>query len=590
MSARNTPWANVLLAGVASVSWAFLAMAGTAALALHLLGADTAGSLGPMTAAVVAMAVGGKVRPGGDVGAFGLSGSQTQGAIGIAPLGVALVGALLLSWVFLRSLRRAGPVVGVAELVARIVTTAVLFVAVLGGLAWAGQDTVAIDGAALGPSKGTTDDLLSKLPGVGKISGGLADGLQGLIQTKASITFQVATGRTLAGGLVWVLAVLLIALLASRRTPLPAGWEGLHRTVRPAVSALAVVLVVAVLAGDAAACYAALTGDEPGRIMGAALIGAPNGVWLAVPLGLFVPWKGQASGPLTSFLPDPVDKLLAGGSGRTITPGALADLDGRVWLLPVAIALMMLVAGALTATRTPLGDGSRAGFVGRCALRLGLATAVALPLLTQLSKVKVNANLSVFGFDAVGAGIDLHGSLPLGLLLGALWGAGAATVGALLALAFGSAGRQVAPPALPGGGPGAAPGSLEALPGAVPGDSPYVGRAAGSAGGDDAGRTYPGVAYQPGPYLPSPAYRPEDEPNPYAEPRSGGADSPTVAGPPPPGFGRPGGAARPTGQSAGQSGGQSAGQPGQPGPPGRPDEKWPEPPPPPPPAAPRRPR
>ncbi|SFF16119.1 hypothetical protein SAMN05216251_10919 [Actinacidiphila alni] len=623
MSARTTPWTSVLLAAVASVSWAFLAMAGTAALALHLLGADTAGSLGPMTAAVVAMAVGGKARPGGDVGAFGLSGSQTQAGIGIAPLGVALVGALLLSWVFLRSLRRAGAEVSVRELLARVVSTAVLFLAVLGGLAWAGQDTVAIDGSALSPSKGTTDDLLGKLPGVGKISGGLADGLQGLIQTKASITFEVATGRTLMGGLLWVLGVLLIALLASRRTPLPAGWEGVHRTVRPAVSALVAVLVVAVLAGDAAACYAALTGDEPGRIMGGALIGAPNGVWLAVPLGLFVPWKGQASGPLTAFLPDPVDKLLAGGAGKTITPGALADLDGRVWLLPVAIALMMLVAGALTATRTPLGDSTKTGFVGRCALRLGIVTALALPLLTQLSKVKVNANLSVFGLDAVGAGIDLHGSLPLGLLLGALWGAGAAALGALLALAFGSAGRQVAPLALAGmsgaaGPDGQVPAAVPATGGVPvvatavlpvadnpyaepsvdnpyaepPADHPYAeppgaapagpygeaaaetgkGTPAGAPGGDDAGRTYPAIAYEPGPYLPSPVYRPEDESNPYAEPRSGeeqaapgagGADSPTVVGPPP-------GPRRPA--------------------PGGSEDKWPEPPPPPPPAAPRPPR
>lgn len=578
MSARSTPWASVLLAAVASVSWAFLAMAGTAALGLHLLGADTAGSLGPMTAAVVAMAVGGKVRPDGDVGAFGMTGSQTQAGLGIAPLGVALVGALLLAWVFLRSLRRAGRVVGFGELLARVVSTAVLFLGVLGGLGWAGQDTVAIDGAALSPSSGTTQGLLDKLPGVGKISGGLADGLTGLIDTKASVTFHVDIGRTLAGGLVWVLAVLLIALLASRRTPLPAGWEGVHRTVRPAVSALTVVALVAVLAGFAAACYAALTGDEPGRIMGAALLGAPNGVWLAVPLGLFVPWQGTASGPLASVLPDPVDKLLSGGEGTTITPGALADLDSRVWLLPVAIALMMLVAGALTATRTPRVDASgapfsRTGFIGRCAVRLGLVTAAALPLMAYLTKVKVNANLSVFGFDAVGAGIDLHGNLAMAVLLGAAWGAGAAVVGALLALATGSAGRQVAALALPEGGP---------VPDPEPDRSPYETAGAYEAGayesgrqgapggsGGDSGRTYPEVAYQPGPYAPSPVYRPEDEDgsNPYAVPGPGGAaDSPTIVSPQP-------GPPRP------RAGGGPAAK-----------DKWPEPPPPPPPAAPRPPR
>jgi hypothetical protein len=581
MTGRSTPWPSVLLSAVASVSWAFLGMAGVAALGLHLLGADAAGSLGPMTAAAVAMAVGGKVHPTGDVGAFGLNGSQTQAAIGITPLGVSLVGALLLAWVFLRSLRGAGVVVRPAELVARVVSTAVLFLAVLGGLAWAGQDTVAINGGKIAPPKGATDDLLNKLPGVGKISGGLSDGLQGLITAKTSVRFHVETGRTLAGGLVWVLVVLLIALLASRRSPLPAGWEAVHRLVRPAGSALAVVGVVAVAAGIAAAGYAAATGDEPGRIIGSALLGAPNGVWLAIPLGLFVPWRGTASGPLATLLPDPVNRLVAGHDGASITPGKLAELDGRVWLLPVAIALMMLVAGALTATRTPREPGvGRAGFVGRCALRLGVATALTLPLLVQLTRVKVNANLSVFGLDAVGAGVDLRGSLPLALLLGAVWGAAAGGIGALLALATGAAGQQAARLALPGGtqlpdgtglpgGTGLPDGTGGTRP--APADAPgQVGSAggaadapgqAGSAGGaaDDSSRTYPEVAYRPGPYRPSPAYRPEEpEHNPYA---TGHPDSPTVAAPPSP----------------------------RRRPPRDPDaakDKWPEPPPPPPPVGP----
>ena len=550
MTGRSTPWARVLLAAVASVSWAFLGMAGVAALGLHLLGADAAGSLGPMTAAAVEMAVGGKVRPTGDVGAFGINGSQAHAAIGITPLGVSLVGALLLAWVFLRSLRSAGVTIRPAELVARVVTTAVLFLAVLGGLAWAGQDTVAINGGKLAPPKGATDDLLNKLPGVGKISGGLSDGLQGLITAKTSVRFHVEDGRTLAGGLVWVLAVLLIALLASRRSPLPAGWGGVHRVVRPAASALAVVGVVAVAAGLAAACYAALTGDEPGRIIGSALLGAPNGVWLAVPLGLFVPWKGTASGPLASLLPDPVNRLLAGHDGATITPGSLAELDGRVWLLPVAIALMMLVAGALTATRTPLDPGvRRLGFVGRCAVRLGVGTALTLPLLVELTKVKVDANLSVFGLDAVGAGVDLHGNLAMALLLGAAWGAAAGAVGALLALATGAAGQQVARLALPAGAEPVAGQPVGAQP--VAADTP-----------DDSGRTYPGLAYRPGPYLPSQTYQPDEpEHNPYAGAAPGAADTPTVAAPPE--FGR----RRPRDPDAAK-------------------DKWPEPPPPPPPIRP----
>jgi hypothetical protein len=125
-----------------------------------------------------------------------------------------------------------------------------------------------------------------------------------------------------------------------------------------------------------------------------------------------------------------------------------------------------------------------------------VVTAAAFPLLVWLTGVSVDANLSVFGFNAVGAGLALHGSLPLALLLGAGWGVAAGGVGALLALATGAAGRRAAPYAR---GPGRGQGP------------------AGAVGGDSS-RTYPGIAYQPGPYIPSPVHRPgEDEPNPYKE-------------------------------------------------------------------------
>ncbi|MDX6354875.1 MAG: hypothetical protein QOF98_1778, partial [Streptomyces sp.] len=119
MAARSTPWVRVLVGALASVSWAFAALAGTAALGLHLLEADSAGSLGPMTAAVVALGAGGSVTPSGDVSAFGLKGAEATTALQITPLGVGLVGALLLSWFFLRSLRGAGVVIAPSELLAR---------------------------------------------------------------------------------------------------------------------------------------------------------------------------------------------------------------------------------------------------------------------------------------------------------------------------------------------------------------------------------------------------------------------------------------------------------------------------------------
>ncbi|MFD0314107.1 streptophobe family protein [Streptomyces flavalbus] len=500
----KVPWVDVLLSAVAAVSWALIGMAGAAALGLHLLEADASASLGPMTAAVVALGAGGSVTPSGDVSAFGLESAEATTAIEITPLGVSLVGALLLSWFFLRSLRAAGVVVSPAELAARAGAVVVLFTATLGGLAWAGHDVITLDGGSLG-----LDDLPGgagsggvEIPGlgdVGDIGGLLPDRLGDLVDARAAVGFSVDTAPTLLGGAGWAAGVLLIALLASRRTPLPPGWGAVYRVVRPAVSALVTVVLVAVAAGLAAAGYAAIGDDHPRRIAGAALLGAPNGVWLGVPLGLFVPWDGEASGALTRFLPDPLDDLLVDGDGP-VTLGGLAELDGRVWLLGVAAALMMLLAGVLTAARTPVGGVGAVGFAGRCGLRLGVVTALALPLLAWLTEVSVDASLAVLGFDAFGAAIELRGHLGTALLLGALWGAGAGAAGALLARATGAAGRRASPLARGDAGGGGVPGGAPQAGGvAAPGGAPQAGGVAAPGGAPQAGGVAaPGGAPQAG--------------------------------------------------------------------------------------------
>lgn len=496
--------AELLLSSIAAVSWAFLAMAGISALGLHLLGADTAGALGPMTAAAVVLAVGGSVTPSGAVEAFGLRGAEARTAIEIAPLGVSLAGALLLGTIFARSLRSAGPTVRAGELVLRVGTVAVLFLLLLGGLAWAGEDSVTIDGAGLGlgGTGGGGGGPRLVIPGIGDLGdvGGLPDRLAGLAGAKASVGFSVRTGPSLAGGAGWVLGVLLITLLAARRAPLPRGWELLHRSVRPAVSALCAVLVLSVGAGLAAAGYAAAVDDHPGRVLGAALLGAPNGVWLGLPLGLLVPWRGTATGALAQMLPSPLDELLTARMNQSVTLGRLAELDGRVWLLAVGCGLLMLAAGVLTAVRTPRGALTPVRFAARCGAALGVATAVALPVLVLVTRVRVDAGLSVLGFDAFGAGLDLRGSVPAAVGLGAAWGAVAGAAGGLLACAAGAAGR----------------------------------RATRSAPGRADGRTYPDLAYLPGPYNPSAPYRPaRDDTNPYKQlPFDDRSSAPTQPGRP----------------------------------------------------------
>lgn len=573
----RVPWGDVLLSAIASVSWALIGMAGTAALGLRLLDADAAGSLGPMTAAVVALGAGGSVTPAGDVSSFGLRGAQAHTAIEITPLGVSLVGALFLSFFFLRSLRAAGVAVAPAELLARVGTVVALFTAMTGGLAWAGHDVVTFDGASLGlddlPGGGSGGGGGLEVPGlgdVGDIGGLLPDRIGDLVDARAAVGFTVDTAPTLLGGLVWSAAVLLIALLASRRTPLPRGCEAVHRVVRPAVSALVTVALTAVAAGLAAAAWAAIGDDHPRRIAGAALLGAPNGVWLGIPVGLFVPWDGLATGALVGVLPAPLDDLLGSGAERPVTLGRLAELDGRVWLLGVAAALMMLLAGVLTAVRTPVGpdDARPLALSVRCALRLGVATAVALPLLGLLTEVSVDASLSVLGIDAFGAGLDLRGHLGTALLLGAAWGAGAGAAGALLAWVSGAVGTRATglargAGAVPGGaGPLRGPGA--AASGARASDGTWWAQGQGERDGEGRQGGAPGQ-YGAGP----------DREDGGAAPRSGDDvyGAPTIAGPlkPPPGAPR---------------------RPPRPGerPPSRPWGEGPPPPPPPPPAPPRRPR
>lgn len=467
----KVPWVDVVLSSIAAVSWALAGMAGAAALGLHLLGADAAASLGPMTAAVVVLAVNGSVTPSGDVSAFGLDGAQAETAVDFTPLGVGLFGALLLAYVFLRSLRRCGPHISGGELAARAGGVVVLFVATVGGLAWAGHDVITIDGAELGLDgaiPGTGGDGGIEVPGlgdIGDIGGLLPDRIGDLVDAEAAVGFSVNTADSLAGALLWVIGVLVIALLAGRRAPLPSGamWGAARRHIRPAASAMVAVMLVAVLAGYAAAAYAAVGDDHPKRIAGAALLGAPNGVWLGVPLGLFVPWDGKATGELAKVLPDPLDDFLRISADEPATVGRLAELDGRVWLLAVAAAVMMLYAGVLAASRTPAGRRGAAGFAGRCAVRLAVVGALTLPLLVWLTDVSADASLSVLGFDAFGAGIELHGRADMALVLGAAWGAAAGGAGALLVYVTRGGRREE----------GAAAGEVSEGPGPYRPTSPY---------------------------------------------------------------------------------------------------------------------
>ncbi len=453
-----------LLAGAAlaavSASWAFAAMAAVAALGAHLLGLDRYAALGPMTAALVALATGGTVDPSGDLSALGLGAAGAQGAIGLMPLGVSFVGALVFGGLFVRPLRRL-PVLDLPVLLSRLAGALVAFMVLLWVVAWSGSGTVTIDlGSVTGGSGGGV---------LGGLSGLIGSALGGSVNP--TVGFRVELLPTLGLGLLWALAVLAVALLASRRVPLPHGWGLLRRAVRPVASATVTTLCLAVLAGAVSGLAVGLSGNGGAKTVGGVLLGTPNGVFLGVPLGMAVPFTGKASGPLAQFLPAPVNQLLQGGGGQPITLARLARLDGRVWLLPVAVALMLLAAGVLTAVRTPRParpQGAPREAAGT-ALRLGVALAATVPVLMGLAAVSVDANLSVFGFSAVGAGISISGNLAAGAGLGLVEGALFGFLGALLVRRFAADGRAPAEPAPPTGpGPGSAYRSLPEHPAPTP--------------------------------------------------------------------------------------------------------------------------
>ncbi|MFC1435003.1 streptophobe family protein [Streptacidiphilus sp. N1-3] len=453
---------GVVSAAVAA-SWAFVAMGAVTALGIHLLGLDSYASIGPLTAAMVAMAVGGRISPSGDVSVFGMDAAAAHGAIGIMPLGVSLVGALVLGWLFVRPLHRLR-VLDPAALLARAGGAVVAFLVLLAVLAWAGNGSVAIKvgsltgGGSSGGSGGGSDPLGGLLGGGSGDDplGGLTSTLGGVLggSTNPNVGFKVEFAPTLGLGLLWVLVVLALALVASRRSPLPLGWDGLRRTARPVASAVVTVLVGAVLVGALAGIVVGLTGNGGAKTVGGALLATPNGVFLAVLLGMAVPLNGKASGPLAGFLPSPVNTLLKGGSGQDITLSSLGRLDGRVWLLPVAVALMLLAIGVVAAVRTPrpvLPQSTGREALG-AGLRLGVALAVVTAVLLVLASVSVDANLSVFGFDAVGAGLSITGNVLVGLLIGLVEGLVFGFLGSLLVAQFStaSAKRESLPPAAAG--------------------------------------------------------------------------------------------------------------------------------------------
>lgn len=409
------PWAHAFVAVLA----AFTAMALTAYVGLWLLGADELGSgtMPALTAAVVALAVGGTVDlEGGDTGGGGndlisqftgdMSLAEGSGEIDVMLLGIGLIGALVLGWLFLRPLRRR-VLIGAIDLVVHGVRVLVFTMAALGVVVSTGTHALPIDRFV--------NDI-----------GGAAD-LMGIFDIGAAAKFETDVTGTLVFGALWLLITLAVAVAVSARGPLPLGWLRRRAVLRAPVAGVLAVVIAAVVAGVVGTPFVAAAAPGPRRMIGGMLFALPNAVWLLASLGLGIPWRTTGGGDFSFGLPGPLGELVkaSGGKGLPIRIDRLAELDSRAWFVPVFSALLLLFGATVMALRAPPTVRPL-----QHAWRFAVSLAAGLLVLAYLMQLRIKVAVSVLGgVVAPGATLSLHADYLWTLVLGLLWGACAGFVG-----------------------------------------------------------------------------------------------------------------------------------------------------------------
>ncbi|MFG3496639.1 streptophobe family protein [Streptomyces sp. NPDC047886] len=394
-------WGDALVAVLAAVA----AMAVTAALGLWAAGAADLpdGAFPQVVAAVVVMAAGGAIELSG--GAGEIAGADAD--VTAMPLSVSLAGALALGVCFLRPLRHRA-VASAGELLARVARTTLLWLAALAALTTLARRTFTL----------TPTDPAFDLIGE-------------LLDLSTTVGFRGDPGPTLLFGLLWITGVLTMALLVSRRAPLPARLLRYQEAVRPAAFAMLLLLLAYVVAGVVIGVVVAATRGHPAETLAVLLLGLPNVVWLALGLGIGGSWEGRVDGPFGLPMPNLLDLVLRGSQDSTLDVGALAEHDARAWwLVPVAGALLLAAAFAM-AVRTPARTR-----LWQHAVHMGVAFALTMLVVAPVTRVSARYGLSLLGIgDIEGFGGQLvlrpHVWTAAGLAL--LWGLVAGLIGGLLA-------------------------------------------------------------------------------------------------------------------------------------------------------------
>ncbi|MGW3961082.1 streptophobe family protein [Amycolatopsis sp. NPDC005003] len=358
--------------GLVAAAAAVLAMVVVAAAGLALLGAGRVGHLGALTAAAVASAAGGSAEAGAHpAGGFPVA---VRGSLDVVPLGISLVGAVVLGSLLLRPRGDGLLVRGAVATVALPAGLAVLALLARGTLTM--PDGLPAGGAgACGRAAGP-----ARLPLAGRFDAG----------------FSVPVGPTVLGAVAGSLAVVGICLLVTR---FPAVATGLRAARGPAAGLAGLGLAAAWIFGGTAAA-------------GGVLLALPQLVCAVVLLGLGVPWTMGSSGVFSCALP-----------AVPLSPG------GPLLGLSAVVLLVWSVTFA-TRNRRPGGPLRRAAGLARW---FAPATGAVLGVVALLSRISLDVTVGAFGLSLPVAAVRVAADPLLASVAGLAGGAVAAFAGSLLA-------------------------------------------------------------------------------------------------------------------------------------------------------------
>ncbi|SOE10278.1 hypothetical protein SAMN06272775_1334 [Streptomyces sp. 2323.1] len=395
-------WAHALGTAVAGI----VTMLVIATLGLWAAGAaDLPGGAFPsVVAATVVVAAGGSVGLSGDAGVL----AQAHANLDAVPLSVTLAGALVTAAVFLLPLRHRA-VAGTGELLGRIARTAVCWLVLLLLLALASSHDFRI-----------------------AVGNDIADQLGAELGATPVIGFRADVPATLGVGLLWVLALLVLTFLISRRAPLSPRLLHFQDSVRPPAFAMLLTLLAYAAIGLVIGIVELFTRGDPARTFAVIFLGLPNLAWMALGIGTGGGWVGHVDKAIGLPVPPALDQVLRTRGQRTLDLNSLSAYDGRVWLLVAVAAVVLLAAAFFAAVRSPARRPA-----WRHAAEMAVALALTLFTVGLLTRISASFGLSLIGVGDLGGGLGNAVTLDPQLLrlvgVGLLWGLVTGFLGSLLA-------------------------------------------------------------------------------------------------------------------------------------------------------------